>query len=58
MVARPKASERGFALILAILALALLTVLGLSLAATTSMEVQIAANQKPGSRSAAPRCAR
>ncbi len=44
---RPQArSESGFALILAILALMLLTFLGMTLAATTSTEVQIAANHR------------
>jgi hypothetical protein len=38
--------ERGFALILAILALLLLTFLGLTLAATTSTELQIASNYR------------
>lgn len=42
----PRAGERGFALILAILALLLLTFLGLTLAATTSTELQIAANHR------------
>ena len=42
--ARP--SESGFALILAILALMLLTFLGLTLAATTSTELQIATNYR------------
>ena len=40
------AQEGGFALILAILALLLLTFLGLTLAATTTTELQIAANQR------------
>jgi hypothetical protein len=40
--------ERGFALILALLALTLLTFLGLTLALTTSTEVQIAANYRWG----------
>ena len=39
-------SERGFALVLAILALMLLTFLGLTLAATTSTELKIAANYR------------
>lgn len=39
-------AEAGFALILAILALVLLTFLGLTLATTTSTELQIAANYK------------
>jgi len=38
--------QEGFALVLAILALLLLTVLGLSLAATTSTELQIATNYR------------
>jgi Tfp pilus assembly protein PilX len=38
--------EEGFALILAILALMLLTSLGLSLSTTTSTELQIATNQR------------
>ena len=38
--------EAGFALVLAVLALALLTLLGLSLAATTSMELQVATNYR------------
>lgn len=42
----PRASEAGFALILAILALLLLTFLGLTLAATTSTELQIATNYR------------
>jgi len=41
-----RSSERGFALILAILALMLLTFLGLTLAATTSTELQIATNYR------------
>ncbi len=40
------ADERGFALILAILALMLLTFLGLTMAATTSTELQIATNYR------------
>lgn len=40
------AGERGFALILAILALMLLTMLGLALATTTSTELQIATNYR------------
>jgi hypothetical protein len=39
-------TERGFALVLAILALMLLTFLGLTLAATTSTELQIATNYR------------
>ena len=39
-------SERGFALVLAILALMLLTFLGLTLAATTSTELKIASNYR------------
>ena len=42
----PKTGEGGFALILAILALLLLTFLGLTLAATTSTELQIATNYR------------
>jgi hypothetical protein len=38
--------EDGFALVLALLAILLLTVLGLALATTTSMEMQIAANYR------------
>jgi hypothetical protein len=41
-----RAEEGGFALILAILALLLLTMLGLALAATTSTELQIATNYR------------
>jgi len=41
-----RSSERGFALILAILALMLLTFLGLTLATTTSTELQIATNYR------------
>jgi hypothetical protein len=41
-----RAGEGGFALILAILALMLLTFLGLTLAATTSTELQIATNYR------------
>ncbi len=41
-----RTSERGFALVVAILALLLLTFLGLTLAATTSTELQIASNQR------------
>ena len=40
------AGEGGFALILAILSLMLLTFLGLTLAATTSTELQIATNYR------------
>jgi len=43
---RRPAQQGGFALILAILALLLLTFLGLTLAATTTTELQIAANQR------------
>jgi Tfp pilus assembly protein PilX len=43
---RTEAGERGFALILAILALLLLTFLGLTLATTTSTEMQIANNYR------------
>jgi Tfp pilus assembly protein PilX len=43
---RRKAGEQGFALILAILSLMLLTFLGLTLAATTSTELQIATNYR------------
>jgi len=46
---RPEAAaegERGFALVLAILALMLLTFLGLTLAATSSTELQIATNYR------------
>jgi hypothetical protein len=39
-------SERGFALVIAILSLMLLTFLGLTLAATTSTELQIATNYR------------
>ena len=38
--------QQGFALVVAILALMLLTFLGLTLAATTSTELQIAANHR------------
>lgn len=41
-----RAGERGFALVVAILALMLLTFLGLTLAATTSTELQIATNHR------------
>lgn len=41
-----RAGERGFALVVAILALMLLTFLGLTLAATSSTELQIAANHR------------
>ena len=44
--AREQSSERGFALILAILALMLLTFLGLTLTVTTSTELQIATNYR------------
>lgn len=44
--ARTRRNESGFALILAILALLLLTFLGLTLAATTSTELQIATNYR------------
>jgi hypothetical protein len=43
---RVRAGERGFALVLAILALMLLTFLGLTLATTTSTELQIATNYR------------
>jgi hypothetical protein len=43
---RGRAAERGFALILAILSLMLLTFLGLTLATTTSTELQIATNYR------------
>jgi hypothetical protein len=43
---RPAGSQAGFALILAILSLMLLTFLGLTLAATTSTELQIATNYR------------
>jgi hypothetical protein len=43
---RERASERGMALILAILALMLLTFLGLTLTVTTSTELQIATNYR------------
>ncbi len=42
----PRAGERGFALVLAILSLMLLTLLGLTLATTTSIELQIATNYR------------
>src|SRR5512139_2889276 len=41
-----RAGEQGFALILAILSLMLLTFLGLTLAATTSTELQIATDYR------------
>ena len=41
-----RVAEGGFALILAMLSLLLLTFLGLTLAATTSTELQIASNQR------------
>src|SRR5512139_1916849 len=41
-----RAGESGFALLLAILSLMLLTFLGLTLAATTSTELQIATNYR------------
>src|SRR5690349_5769224 len=41
-----ESGQQGFALVLAILTLLVLTVLGLSLVATTSTEQQIAANYK------------
>lgn len=44
----PSVGEAGFALILAILALLLLTFLGLTLATTTSTELQIATNYRWG----------
>jgi len=43
---RRRAGERGFALVVAILALMLLTFLGLTLATTTSTELQIATNYR------------
>jgi hypothetical protein len=43
---RARRGERGFALVLAILSLMLLTFLGLTLAATTSTELQIATNYR------------
>ena len=43
---RDRGSERGFALILAILSLMLLTFLGLTLATTTSTELKIATNYR------------
>jgi len=43
---RVRAGERGFALVLAILSLMLLTFLGLTLATTTSTELQIATNYR------------
>jgi hypothetical protein len=43
---RRHAAERGFALVLAILSLMLLTFLGLTLATTTSTELQIATNYR------------
>ena len=42
----PRAREAGMALVLAIMALMLLTFLGLTLAATTSTELQIATNYR------------
>lgn len=45
-MADPRRHESGFALILAILALMLLTFLGLTLATTTSTELQIASNYR------------
>ena len=42
----PNRAERGFALVLAILSLMLLTFLGLTLATTTSTELQIATNYR------------
>jgi PilX N-terminal len=44
--ARTRPDERGFALVLAILSLMLLTFLGLTLATTTSTELQIATNYR------------
>ena len=44
--AAKRRGERGFALILAILSLMLLTFLGLTLATTTSTELQIATNYR------------
>jgi hypothetical protein len=46
MIARCRRSEKGFALVLAILALMLLTFLGLTLAVSTSTELQIATNYR------------
>jgi hypothetical protein len=46
VVERTRAGERGFALIVALLALLLLTFLGLTLAAVTSSELQIATNYR------------
>ena len=46
MCDRPPRRDGGFALVLAMMALMLLTVLGLTLAATTTTEIQIAANYK------------
>ena len=46
--ARGERGERGFALVLAMLSLMLLTFLGLTLAATTSTELQIATNYRWG----------
>jgi hypothetical protein len=46
MTMRARQKQAGFALILAILALMLLTFLGLTLAATTSTELQIATNYR------------
>jgi len=42
----PRAGEKGFALVLAILSLMLLTFLGLTMATTTSTELQIATNYR------------
>ena len=46
MSQRKNSRESGFALILALLALALLTVMGLALANSSSIELQIATNQR------------
>lgn len=46
MSQRKNSRESGFALILALLALALLTTMGLALANSTSVELQIATNQR------------
>ena len=46
MFQRKKSRESGFALILALLALALLTTMGLALANSSSIELQIATNQR------------
>jgi type II secretory pathway component PulK len=46
MSPRKNTPESGFALILALLALALLTTMGLALANSSSVELQIATNQR------------